>query len=35
MVYGREGEPCRVCKSKIRNVTVGQRASFFCPRCQR
>ena len=35
VVYGREGEPCRVCKSAIRNVTVGQRASFFCPRCQR
>ena len=35
MVYGRESEPCRVCKSAIRNVTVGQRASFFCPHCQR
>jgi formamidopyrimidine-DNA glycosylase len=35
MVYGREGEPCRVCKSAIRNVTVGQRASFYCPSCQR
>jgi formamidopyrimidine-DNA glycosylase len=35
MVYGREGEPCRVCKSAIRSVTVGQRASFYCPRCQR
>ena len=35
MVYGRESEPCRVCKSAIRNVVVGQRASFFCPRCQR
>jgi len=35
MVYGREGEPCRVCQSTIRAVTVGQRSSFFCPRCQR
>jgi formamidopyrimidine-DNA glycosylase len=35
MVYGREGEPCLVCGSPIRNVVVGQRASFFCPRCQR
>jgi formamidopyrimidine-DNA glycosylase len=35
MVYGREDEPCRVCKSRIRNVVVGQRASFFCPHCQR
>jgi formamidopyrimidine-DNA glycosylase len=35
MVYGREGEPCRVCGSAIRAVLVGQRASFYCPRCQR
>ena len=35
MAYGREGEPCRVCGSPIRNVVVGQRASFFCPHCQR
>lgn len=35
MVYGREGEPCRVCQAPIRNVTVGQRASFYCPHCQR
>ena len=34
MVYGREDEPCRVCRSAIRAVTVGQRSSFFCPRCQ-
>ncbi len=34
MVYGRAGEPCRVCHSVIRAVTVGQRSSFFCPRCQ-
>ncbi len=34
-VYGRAGEPCYTCSTPIRNVTVGQRASFFCPRCQR
>jgi formamidopyrimidine-DNA glycosylase len=34
-VYGRETEPCYTCSTPIRNVTVGQRASFFCPRCQR
>jgi len=34
MVYGREGEPCRTCGEPIRNVVVGQRASFYCPRCQ-
>jgi formamidopyrimidine-DNA glycosylase len=35
MVYGREGEPCHVCGTPIRNVVVGQRASFYCPKCQR
>jgi len=34
-VYGREGEPCYRCSTPIRNLMVGQRASFFCPRCQR
>jgi len=35
MVYGREDEPCYVCGISIRNVVVGQRASFYCPKCQR
>lgn len=34
-VYGREGEPCYLCSTPIRNCVVGQRASFFCPKCQR
>jgi formamidopyrimidine-DNA glycosylase len=34
-VYGREGEPCRVCGTSIRSVRLGGRASSFCPRCQR
>ena len=34
-VYGREGEPCYTCSTPIRNVIVGQRASFFCPQCQK
>jgi formamidopyrimidine-DNA glycosylase len=34
-VYGRSGEPCRVCGSPIRELRQGQRATFFCPRCQR
>jgi formamidopyrimidine-DNA glycosylase len=33
--YGRTGEPCRTCQTPIRVVTLGQRASFFCPTCQR
>jgi formamidopyrimidine-DNA glycosylase len=34
-VYGREVKPCYTCSTPIKNVVVGQRASFFCPKCQR
>ncbi|MHB8383647.1 MAG: bifunctional DNA-formamidopyrimidine glycosylase/DNA-(apurinic or apyrimidinic site) lyase [Candidatus Binataceae bacterium] len=34
-VYGREGKPCYVCSAAIRNLVVGQRASFYCPACQK
>jgi len=34
-VYGREGEPCGVCGTKIRRIVQGQRSTFFCPQCQR
>jgi formamidopyrimidine-DNA glycosylase len=34
MVYGRDGEPCRVCESKIRRLVQAGRSSFYCPRCQ-
>jgi formamidopyrimidine-DNA glycosylase len=33
-VYGRDGEPCRVCGAKIRALRLGQRSTFYCPRCQ-
>jgi formamidopyrimidine-DNA glycosylase len=33
-VYGREGHPCRVCKSTVRRIVQGQRATYFCPHCQ-
>jgi formamidopyrimidine-DNA glycosylase len=33
-VYGRQGEPCRTCSSPIKRVVQGQRATYFCPRCQ-
>ena len=33
-VYGREGEPCRRCRSPIETVKVSQRTSYFCPQCQ-
>jgi formamidopyrimidine-DNA glycosylase len=34
-VYGREGEPCRSCGTPIRRIVLGQRSTYFCPRCQR
>ncbi len=34
-VYGREGETCIQCQSIIKNITLGQRSSFYCPHCQR
>jgi formamidopyrimidine-DNA glycosylase len=34
-VYGREGEACFSCGKAIMQATLGQRASFFCSRCQR
>jgi len=34
-VYGREGEPCRSCGTAIRMRRQGQRATFYCPSCQR
>ena len=34
-VYDREGLPCRSCRSPIRQATIGQRSSYYCPTCQR
>jgi formamidopyrimidine-DNA glycosylase len=33
-VYGRDGLPCRRCRSLIRTVKVQQRTSYYCPQCQ-
>jgi formamidopyrimidine-DNA glycosylase len=34
-VYDRAGEPCRKCRTTIRRRVIGQRSSFYCPKCQR
>ena len=34
-VYGRAGEPCPGCGTAVRRVVQGQRATYFCPACQR
>jgi formamidopyrimidine-DNA glycosylase len=33
--YGRAGLPCARCGTPIRRIVQGQRASYYCPRCQR
>lgn len=33
-VYGRDEMPCRVCKTPIRAVVLGQRSTFYCHQCQ-
>ncbi|HEU0189191.1 MAG TPA: bifunctional DNA-formamidopyrimidine glycosylase/DNA-(apurinic or apyrimidinic site) lyase [Gallionella sp.] len=34
-VYGRGGEPCRICGSLIKQIKQGQRSSFYCGGCQK
>ncbi len=34
LVYGREAEPCSQCGTAIKLLRLGQRASYYCPRCQ-
>lgn len=34
-VYGRAGEPCRVCGTLIESAKHGQRSTFFCRGCQK
>lgn len=34
-VYGRQGQPCLVCKTKIKRISLGGRGTYFCPKCQR
>ncbi|MEW8978132.1 MAG: bifunctional DNA-formamidopyrimidine glycosylase/DNA-(apurinic or apyrimidinic site) lyase [Symbiobacterium sp.] len=33
-VFDRAGQPCPVCGTPIEKVTVAQRGTHFCPRCQ-
>ena len=35
LVYDRAGEPCRHCRSPIREIRQGQRSTFYCPKCQK
>lgn len=34
-VYGRSEQPCVSCREPIRQVQLGQRSTYFCPKCQK
>jgi formamidopyrimidine-DNA glycosylase len=34
-VYERADEPCRVCKTPIRHLVLGQRSTYYCATCQK
>jgi formamidopyrimidine-DNA glycosylase len=34
-VYDRAGRPCVVCATPVKQQVLGQRSSYYCPRCQR
>jgi formamidopyrimidine-DNA glycosylase len=34
-VYERSGEPCRVCKTPVKQFAQGQRSTYWCAICQR
>ncbi|MFM9835891.1 MAG: bifunctional DNA-formamidopyrimidine glycosylase/DNA-(apurinic or apyrimidinic site) lyase [Methylophilaceae bacterium] len=34
-VYGRTGDPCRICGKPIKSIRLGQRSTFYCTTCQR
>jgi formamidopyrimidine-DNA glycosylase len=34
-VYGRESEPCLVCRTPVKRIVIGGRSSHYCPKCQK
>lgn len=34
-VYGRKGEPCKICGTAIEKTVVGGRGTHYCPKCQK
>jgi formamidopyrimidine-DNA glycosylase len=34
-VYGREGEPCLVCRTAVKRIVIAGRSSHYCPNCQK
>jgi formamidopyrimidine-DNA glycosylase len=34
-VYERNSQPCRACRTPIKQLTQGQRSTYYCPTCQK
>src|SRR6185369_16146968 len=34
-VYGRKGQPCKKCGTRIEAIKIGGRTGSFCPNCQK
>ena len=34
-VYEQDGKPCKVCARPIKRILQGQRATYYCPSCQK
>jgi formamidopyrimidine-DNA glycosylase len=34
-VYGKEGMPCPICGTPIEKLTIAQRSTFYCAKCQK
>jgi formamidopyrimidine-DNA glycosylase len=34
-VYDRKDQPCKICKTPIKQIVQGQRSTYFCPQCQK
>ncbi len=34
-VYERASKPCTVCNTPVKRIVQGQRATYYCPQCQR
>jgi formamidopyrimidine-DNA glycosylase len=34
-VYGRENQPCYICRNSIKRIVQTGRSTFYCPKCQK
>ncbi len=34
-VHKKEGEPCPICKTPIKNIKIGGRSTYYCEKCQK